>query len=126
MPRDQFLFEYHLTSMDHTYGLQRMDSIGQKIILLRTLGIGFGNLTATSENRQTAIEESKPLEGTDMFVMAATNCCSKVVDRICCMCFIQALSAMNKQCSIAFTQLFAALTCFGCLDCCCELCVDCG
>ncbi|KAL6335238.1 hypothetical protein AAG906_029472 [Vitis piasezkii] len=103
-----------------------VDSIGQKIILLGTLGIGFGDLTATSENLPSGVEEPKPPEGTDVIFKAATNCCAMVADRICCMCFIQACSKLNNQCAIAFTQLCSALTCFGCMDCCCELCVSCG
>ncbi|XVF25240.1 hypothetical protein REPUB_Repub13aG0196200 [Reevesia pubescens] len=94
----------------------------QKIVFLGCLGIGFGNLTATAKNIPPGTEEPKSPEGAEILVKAVSNCCSMLLDRCCCMCFIQACSVMNNQCSIVFSQLCTALACFECLNCCYELC----
>ncbi|GMP36973.1 hypothetical protein CsSME_00008893 [Camellia sinensis var. sinensis] len=102
--------------------LQKMvDSKGQKIKMLRSLGIGFGNLTATTENTSPGSEEDKLPEAAEMFVKAASNCCGRIFGRCCCMCCIQTCSRMNDQCAIALTQLCGALVCLGCFSC-CEVC----
>ncbi|XP_022777232.1 uncharacterized protein LOC111318624 [Durio zibethinus] len=98
------------------------DLNSQKIILLQCLGVGFGNLNATAKNIPSGTEESKSPEGAEILVKAASNFCSMLLDRCCCMCFIQACSYMNNQCSIVFSQLCTALACFECVDCCYELC----
>uniref|UniRef100_A0A6N2KJ48 VWFA domain-containing protein n=1 Tax=Salix viminalis TaxID=40686 RepID=A0A6N2KJ48_SALVM len=94
----------------------------QTTIMLGNLGVGFGNWRATAENIPPGSEETKPNE---MLFNAASNCCSRVVDRCCCMCFIQTCSHMNNQCAILLSQLCAALACFECINCCFELC-ECG
>ncbi|XVE88610.1 hypothetical protein DITRI_Ditri19aG0083100 [Diplodiscus trichospermus] len=94
----------------------------QKIVVLGSLGAGFGNLTATAKNIPPGTEEPKSPEGAEILFKAASNCCSMLLDRCCCMCFIQACSYMNNQCSIVFSQLCTALACFECVNCCYELC----
>ncbi|XP_058214944.1 uncharacterized protein LOC131326249 isoform X3 [Rhododendron vialii] len=97
------------------------DFKGQKIIMLRSLGPGFGNLTATAENLSPGCEEEKLPEAAEIFVKAASNCCGKLCGRCCCMCCIQNCSRMNDQCAIVLTQLCGAIACLGCFSC-CELC----
>ncbi|KAE8702170.1 putative Nuclear factor kappa-B-binding protein [Hibiscus syriacus] len=54
------------------------------------LCVGFGNLTATAKNIPPGVEEPKSPKGADILVKATSNCCSMLLDRCCCMCFIQA------------------------------------
>ncbi|KAJ9128484.1 hypothetical protein P3X46_034961 [Hevea brasiliensis] len=105
--------------------IRQVDSESQKIIFLGRLGVGLGNLTATAANIPPGTEEIKSPEATEMLVKAASNCCSRLLDRCCCMCFIQTCSYMNEQCSIILSQLCVALACFECLNFCYELC-DCA
>ncbi|TYJ17920.1 hypothetical protein E1A91_A09G086700v1 [Gossypium mustelinum] len=98
------------------------DSKTQKLVSLGCLGVGFGNLTATAKNIPPGANEPKSPEGTEILVNAATNCCSLVLDRCCCMCCIQTLSYMNNQCYIVLSQLCTALACCECINCCYELC----
>lgn len=97
------------------------DFKGQKTIMLRSLGLGFGNLTATAENLSPGCEEEKLPEAAEIFVKAASNCCGKLCGRCCCMCCIQTCSQMNDQCAIVLTQLCGVIACLGCFSC-CELC----
>ncbi|XP_021828452.1 inter alpha-trypsin inhibitor, heavy chain 4 [Prunus avium] len=101
--------------------LNKTESNRQKVIVLGNLGVGFGNLKATVENKAPASEEVKPADPTELLVKAASNCCSQVLDRVCCMCFIRTCSHMNNQCAILLTQVCAALACFECFSCCFEL-----
>ncbi|KAJ6963264.1 inter-alpha-trypsin inhibitor heavy chain H3-like [Populus alba x Populus x berolinensis] len=105
------------------YPLKKMDL--QTKIMLGNLCVGFGNLSATAENIPPGTEETKSSDATEMLFNAASNCCSRVVDRCCCMCFIQTCSYMNNQCAIVLSQICAALACFECMNCCFELC-ECG
>ncbi|KAF2323587.1 hypothetical protein GH714_036242 [Hevea brasiliensis] len=105
--------------------IRQVDSESQKIIFLGRLGVSLGNLTATAANIPPGTEEIKSPEATEMLVKAASNCCSRLLDRCCCMCFIQTCSYMNEQCSIILSQLCVALACFECLNFCYELC-DCA
>ncbi|KDP40680.1 hypothetical protein JCGZ_24679 [Jatropha curcas] len=105
--------------------LRQVNSEIQKVIFLGNLGVGFGDLAATASNIPPGTDEIKSPEATEVLVDAASNCCSKLLDRFCCMCFIQTCSRMNNQCSIALSQLCVALACFECLNCCYELC-ECG
>ncbi|KAJ6932813.1 hypothetical protein NC651_008283 [Populus alba x Populus x berolinensis] len=100
--------------------LKKMDL--PKTIMLGNLCVGFGNLTATAENIPPGTEETKSSEAAEMLVKAASNCCGRVVDRCCCMCFIQSCSYMNNQCAIILSQICAALACVECINCCIELC----
>ncbi|KAH1209525.1 hypothetical protein GmHk_15G044034 [Glycine max] len=95
---------------------------GQRIILLPPLGIGFGNLTATTENIQPGSEETKGPDGVEIFVKASINCCGTCCNNFCCMCCIQVCTQINNQCAIAFTQLCVGLGCFICLNCCADIC----
>ncbi|CAK9155194.1 unnamed protein product [Ilex paraguariensis] len=97
------------------------DTKRQKMMVLRNLGVGFGNLTATSENLPPGADETKSPEPAEILVKAASNCCGKMCSHCCCMCCIQICSRMNDRCAIALTQLCGALACFGCFSC-CELC----
>uniref|UniRef100_A0A2P2KSB9 Inter-alpha-trypsin inhibitor heavy chain n=4 Tax=Rhizophora mucronata TaxID=61149 RepID=A0A2P2KSB9_RHIMU len=101
--------------------LKQVDKEGQKIICLGSLGVGLGNMIATAKNVPPGSEEGRPLEATEKVVKAASKCCSRLLDRCCCMCFIQTCSYMNDQCSIVVAQLCGALACFECLACCYEL-----
>ena len=95
-----------------------IDSKGQKTIMLRSLGTGFGNLTATVENTPPGSEGEKLPEAAEIFVKAASNCCGRLCNHCCCLCCIQTCSRMNDQCAIALTQLCGALACLGCFYCC--------
>uniref|UniRef100_A0A7N0T2Q6 VWFA domain-containing protein n=1 Tax=Kalanchoe fedtschenkoi TaxID=63787 RepID=A0A7N0T2Q6_KALFE len=100
------------------------DFEGQKIILMGDTSIGFGDLASTASNVAPGRDSTKSSE--PILVKAASNCCSAFLDRCCCMCFIQALSRVNDQCAVAFTQLCSALACVGCLSCCFDLCDSCS
>lgn len=89
-----------------------------KIIKLQHAGIGFGNLAATIENRIPGTEEERLPEAAEIFVKAASNCCSRLCGHCCCMCCIQLCERMNDQCAIALTQLCGALAFLGCFVCC--------
>lgn len=97
-----------------------------KIIYLKNISIGFGNLTATADNRPPGIEELKLNEPAGMMMQAASSCWGLILDRCCCTGCIRTCSRMNDQCAIALTQLCAALACFECLNCCCEVCDSCS
>ncbi|XAR67567.1 hypothetical protein NMG60_11002368 [Bertholletia excelsa] len=100
------------------------DISDQKIIFLRSMGLGFGNLAATAENLPLSAAEAKLHETSEMIMKAAANCCSMVLDRVCCMCFIQFCSRLNDKCVVTLTQLCGGFACFECLNCCCELCLS--
>ncbi|KAG8657138.1 hypothetical protein MANES_03G041700v8 [Manihot esculenta] len=104
----------------------KVDSQGQRRIMLQNFGVGFGNLKATAENIRPGVEEPKLPEAAELIIKAASNCCGRLCDRCCCMCCIQCFSKMNNQCAIALTQLWTALACFGCVECCSQLCCCCG
>ncbi|PRQ51598.1 putative von Willebrand factor, type A [Rosa chinensis] len=99
----------------------KSESNSQKDIILGSLGVGFGNLAATVENKAPASEEAKPSDVAGVLVKAASTCCTRLLDRICCMCFIRTCTHVNNQCAIFLTQLCAALCCCECLNCCFEL-----
>ncbi|KAK4780980.1 hypothetical protein SAY87_017086 [Trapa incisa] len=99
---------------------------GRKAIVLGTLCNGFGNLEATRKNIKPGMEEPKPADATAIIVNAASTCCSRMMDKICCMCFIQTCSALNDRCTVMLTQLSTALACFECLNCCFEVCDCCS
>lgn len=104
--------------------LQKMAS-SQQILPLLSLGIGFGDLKKTAENLPPGVTTKEP-HTTELILKTASGCCSQLLDRICCMCFIQACSKLSDQCVITLSQLCAALSCFECLNCCYDLCVNCG
>ncbi|CAL0320252.1 unnamed protein product [Lupinus luteus] len=95
---------------------------GQRMIMLPSLGIGFGNLIATAENTPPGWEETRGPDGAEMFVKAATNCCGSMCHYCCCMCCIQCCTRMNNQCATALTQLCVGIGCLGCLSCCSDMC----
>ncbi|XP_031105642.1 uncharacterized protein LOC116010394 [Ipomoea triloba] len=98
------------------------DSTVRKILYLRQLGLGFGNLKATADNLPPEAAEPKLHETSDAIFAAAANCCSKLVDCCCCMCFIQFCSKLSDRCAVTLTQLCTALACFECINVCCEIC----
>ncbi|CAN0877716.1 von Willebrand factor A domain-containing protein DDB_G0292028 [Linum grandiflorum] len=91
-------------------------------IILGSLGIGFGDLAATARNTPPGIDVKKAPDAAEKLANAAAKCCGTVMDRVCCLCFINALSRTSNQCSIVFSQICAALACFECISCCYELC----
>ncbi|KAJ0090482.1 hypothetical protein Patl1_13617 [Pistacia atlantica] len=95
-----------------------VDSGASKTISLQSLGIGFGDLIATTENIPPGAEEAKLPEVAEIFVKAASNCCSSMANKCCCMCCIQCCSNLNDRFVILLTQVCTALACFGCLECC--------
>ncbi|KAI3727366.1 hypothetical protein L1987_67180 [Smallanthus sonchifolius] len=97
-----------------------------KIIYLRSISVGFGNLKATIDNLPPGIEDVKLNEPAGMMMQAASSCWGMFLDRCCCMCCIQSCSKMSDQCAITLTQLCTALACFECLNCCCEICDCCS
>ncbi|KAJ1437118.1 von Willebrand factor, type A [Sesbania bispinosa] len=94
----------------------------QRMFLLPHLGIGFGNLTATAENTPPGSEETRAPDGAEIFVRAATNCCSTFCNYCCCMWCIQACTRMNNQCATTLTQVCVGLGCYGCIACCADMC----
>ncbi|GER53596.1 inter-alpha-trypsin inhibitor heavy chain, partial [Striga asiatica] len=109
-----------LPSKSKTMPEEKAEATGQKIIYLRGLGLGFGSIEATVENRPPEHAEPKLYETSEKILKAATDCCSRMVDCCCCMCFIQFCGKLNDQCAVACTQLCSALACFGCIEMCCE------
>ncbi|KAL6996239.1 hypothetical protein U1Q18_006374 [Sarracenia purpurea var. burkii] len=98
------------------------DLNGMKVLFMQNLGVGYGNLAATAENLPLGTEEPKLYETSEIIAKVAAHCCSRLLDRFCCMCFIRACSRMNDQCAIVLAQLCTALACSECLNCCCEVC----
>ncbi|GAB4853701.1 hypothetical protein Ancab_017893 [Ancistrocladus abbreviatus] len=89
---------------------------------LRNLGVGFGDLKATAENIIPGAEEEKLPEAAEIIIKAASNCCGRLWGCCCCMCFVNACSKMNNQCVVVLTQACSALACFGCYECCADIC----
>lgn len=98
----------------------------KKIIYLRALGVGFGNLKATADNLPVEAAEPKLHETSEMVFAAASNLCGKLCDSCCCMCFIQFCSRLNDRCAVTLAQLCTALACFECFSFCCEVCGECN
>ncbi|XP_009764209.1 uncharacterized protein [Nicotiana sylvestris] len=98
----------------------------KKIIYLRALGFGFGNLKATMNNLPVEAAEPKLHETSEMVFAAASSLCGKLCDCCCCMCFIQFCSRVNDQCAVTLAQLCTTLACFECFSFCCEVCGECG
>lgn len=107
---------------ESTSGQKMVDSGVSKTISLQSLHIGFGDLIATTENIPPCKEETKLPEAAEIFVKAASNCCSSMCNKCCCLCCIQCCSKLNDQCVIVLTQICTALACFGCLECCSFIC----
>lgn len=97
---------------------QKEEPKPQVISTGRHMGLGFGNLSATTENIPSGYSEPDPPDAADVFAKAACGCCGRCWKHCCCMCCIQVCSRMNDQCVLAFTQLFGALACLGCCMCC--------
>ncbi|XP_044472006.1 von Willebrand factor A domain-containing protein DDB_G0286969 isoform X3 [Mangifera indica] len=107
---------------ESTSGQKMVDSAVSKTISLQSLHIGFGDLIATTENIPPCKEETKLPEAAEIFVKAASNCCSSMCNKCCCLCCIQCCSKLNDRCVIVLTQICTALACFGCLECCSFIC----
>ncbi|KAL5995128.1 hypothetical protein ACLOJK_025186 [Asimina triloba] len=99
---------------------KNVDSNDQRVILLSGLTLGFGNITATKENRPPAFRERKVAASIEI-LNKASDCCTSACYFCCCPCFIQALSQITGECWIVLTQLCSALSCFGCIECCVSL-----
>ncbi|KAI3873071.1 hypothetical protein MKW92_020446 [Papaver armeniacum] len=110
----------------HKVNLEKLvDSKGHKIILLRSLGYGFGSIKATAENVFPRFGDPLfPDSASDPITKAASTFCAKYCDCCCCMCLIRTCSHVNNQCAVVLSQFITALTCFGCLECCVDLCCD--
>ncbi|RZC86082.1 hypothetical protein C5167_026755 [Papaver somniferum] len=110
----------------HKVNMKKLvDSEGHKIILLRSLGYGFGNIKATAENVFPGFgDQLFPDSASDPITKAASTFCAEYCDCCCCMCFIRTCSRINDQGAIVLTQLCTALSCFGLLNCCVDLCCD--
>ncbi|KAJ0537213.1 putative von Willebrand factor, type A, von Willebrand factor A-like domain superfamily [Helianthus annuus] len=98
----------------------------RKMIYLRNISVGFGDLKATIDNLPPGIVDLEVNEPAGIMMQAASSCWGMFLDRCCCMCLIQSCSRMNDQCAIVLTQLCTALACFECLNWCCELCDCCS
>ncbi|KAJ8535817.1 hypothetical protein K7X08_034218 [Anisodus acutangulus] len=98
----------------------------KKIIYLRALGVGFGNLNATMDNLPVEAAEPNFNGASEMVFATASSLCGKLCDCCCCMCFIQFCSRINDRCAVTLTQLCTALACFGCINFCCEVCGECN
>ncbi|KAI3716379.1 hypothetical protein L6452_23672 [Arctium lappa] len=100
--------------------------MNQKMILLRHVCVGFGNLKATATNLPPGIEEVKLNDAAKIVMKAASSCWGVFSDWYCWKCLIQAWSRVkNDQCAIAVAQLCTALACLESLDFCCEVCDSC-
>ncbi|KAI3952098.1 hypothetical protein MKW92_019433 [Papaver armeniacum] len=110
----------------HKFNLEKLvDSKGHKIILLRSLGYGFGSIKATAENVFPGFGDPLfPDSASDPITKAASTFCAQYCDCCCCMCLIRTCSHVNNQCAVVLSQFITALTCFGCLECCVDLCCD--
>ncbi|KAL4302585.1 hypothetical protein GQ457_10G001300 [Hibiscus cannabinus] len=89
-----------------------------KKVLLQSLSVGFGDLTATAENIRPGAEEQKLPDAAEAFMRATSDCCGRMCNQCCCMCCIQCCSKMNDQCAILLTQIVTALAFIGCFECC--------
>lgn len=117
------LILFEMVKVQETVGKKQQKTaskseVEKMTILLRSLGIGYGSLTATMENRRPGVEEDKLPEAAEKLMKAACGCCEKLCNRCCCACCIQACSQVNDQCAIVFTQFCGALACLGCFACC--------
>lgn len=99
---------------------KRVDVEAKKMTFLRSLGMGWGNIEATAENRAPEEAEPKLYETSEMILKAASNFCARWC--CCCMCCLQCCNKLNDQCAIALTQLCTFLACFECINICCEIC----
>ncbi|XP_018441833.1 uncharacterized protein LOC108813701 [Raphanus sativus] len=91
-------------------------------IPLQNFGIGFGDTTATRENVPPGFGEQRAPDAAEKFVKAASSCCVSLCNKCCCMCCVQCCTKLNDQCVIVFTQLFTAIACIACFECCSHVC----
>ncbi|XP_072983437.1 uncharacterized protein [Typha latifolia] len=123
------LLQSHSEEMDNLKQVKRYQSRKDEglreglLAFVRGPTVGFGNIIATVENLPAGFGEQKPT-GTFNVINKAVNCCGRLADCCCCMCFIKACSKLNDQCVIAMTQFCGALSCLACSECCTELCCD--
>lgn len=114
------------TRLDETDLQKTGDFKGQKIVVLRNISTGFGNLEATAKNLSPEKAEPKLYETSTMLFKVASKAGSRLADWCCCMCFLQFCNRLNDQFAIALTQLCTALACFECLNVCCDVCDLCS
>lgn len=110
------------TSTKSNDTLKKADSKLHRTIFIQGLQLGFGDLQATAANTQPDYQAPKLPEAAEIFVKAASDCCSSICNKCCCMCCIQCCSKINDQCAIVLTQLCTALACFGCFECWSSIC----
>ncbi|XP_026447078.1 inter-alpha-trypsin inhibitor heavy chain H4-like isoform X2 [Papaver somniferum] len=124
--RETLAFESVGLQEVHKVNLEKLvDSKGHKIMLLRSLGYGFGNINATAENVFPRFGDPLfPDSASDPITKAASTFCAQYCDCCCCACLIRACAHLNNQCAVVLSQFITALTCFGCLECCVDLCCD--
>ncbi|XP_068660894.1 uncharacterized protein [Aristolochia californica] len=91
-----------------------------RVALLSGLTLGFGNVAATNENLLT-FGDTNLVDSDNMFSKTVRSI-GGLCDCCCCVICIRGCSKMNDQCAIALTQLCTALSCFGCIACCMEVC----
>ncbi|KAF6146750.1 hypothetical protein GIB67_009036 [Kingdonia uniflora] len=102
-----------------------IDTNGQNIICPHSFHLGFGDLTATVDNIHLEFRDgSLQVPASGILAKAVSNCRSRFQNCWCGMCCIQTCSHVNDQCAIVLTQLCTALSCFGCLSCCADLCFN--
>ncbi|XP_010531895.1 PREDICTED: inter-alpha-trypsin inhibitor heavy chain H3-like [Tarenaya hassleriana] len=96
--------------------------LASRKIPLQSIGTGFGDVAATSDNVSPGFEAQKPPDAAEVLAKAASNCCTSVCNKCCCMCCIQCCSKLNDQCVIVLTQLFSAVAFIACFECCSQVC----
>uniref|UniRef100_M4EQJ3 VWFA domain-containing protein n=1 Tax=Brassica campestris TaxID=3711 RepID=M4EQJ3_BRACM len=112
----------------NTGGKKKTETNGEKqkvisrTIPLQNFGIGFGDTTATKENVPPGFGEARAPDAAEKFVKAASSCCVSLCNKCCCMCCVQCCTKLNDQCVIVFTQLFTAIACIACFECCSHVC----
>ncbi|XP_010477112.1 PREDICTED: uncharacterized protein LOC104756252 [Camelina sativa] len=125
-----------MIQLEHTEELKPSDTAGKKktasngekqkmisrTIPLQSLGIGFGDKTATRENVPPGFGEQRAPDAAEKFVKAASSCCVSLCNKCCCMCCVQCCTKLNDQCVLVFTQLFTAIACLACFECCSAIC----
>ncbi|KAL1207834.1 hypothetical protein V5N11_014004 [Cardamine amara subsp. amara] len=111
-----------------TGGKKKTESNGEKqkmisrTIPLQSLGIGFGDKTATRENVPPGFGEQRAPDAAEKFVKAASSCCVSLCNKCCCMCCVQCCSKLNDQCVLVVTQFLTAIACIACFECCATVC----
>ncbi|KAL5728559.1 hypothetical protein ACHQM5_001630 [Ranunculus cassubicifolius] len=95
------------------------------VTFIKGMGLGFGNLEATKEGFRPGFGDVELAEvAGEVFVKAASNCCSRIGNCCCCYCCVSCCDKMNNQCGILLTQVCTGLAFLGCFSCCSLCCGD--